>query len=574
MSVFINLTLLAVPLYSLQVYDRVLSSRNLGTLAMLTLIVGAFLALYGILEYVRSAILLRCGVRFSDVVSRPLFEVALRAQLAGRPATASQAMRDGDALREALSGSTISTLFDVPWTPAFVAICFLFHPAMGAVALTGAILIFACALLTELATKDGVAAANRHAGDVARFSAAGLRNAEIVRGLGMAQAVCGRWQDMQGAMLGEQTRASERGALTLAFSKSLRMSVQVALIGTGAWLAIDRLISPGVMLAAMIIMARALAPVEQAVANWKRLVGARAAWTRLADLFQSLPEPAAATLLPEPRGDLKVENLVLKPRLDAAAVIKDVSFAIEAGTALAIIGPSGSGKSSLMRALAGIWRPAYGVVRLDGAALEHWHPAQLGRHVGYMPQSVEFFAGTVAENIARLGAVDDGAVVEAAKAAGVHEAVLRLPQGYQTVLGEGGAVLSGGMCQRLALARALFGDPCLVLLDEPNSNLDTEGEAALVETLVRMKQARRTVVVVTHRPQLLAHVERVLILADGRVQAFADRNDVLRKVAGSKVAPLSRRPTAAEARTAPGIHRSPPSMPVAASQVPDETTAA
>ncbi len=387
MSVFINLTLLAVPLYSLQVFDRVLSSRNLGTLAMLTLIVAAFLVLYGILEYVRSAILVRCGVRFNEVISRPLFELALRAQLAGRPAAASQALRDGDTLREALSGSTISTLFDVPWTPAFVAICFLFHPAMGAVALTGAILIFACALLTDFATKDGVTAANRQAGDVARFSAAGLRNAEIVRGLGMAQAVCGRWEDMQGAMLGEQTRASERGALTLAFSKSLRMSVQVALIGTGAWLAIDRLISPGVMLAAMIIMARALAPVEQAVANWKRLVGARAARTRLAELFQSLPAPAAATLLPEPRGDLKVENLVLKPRPEAAAVIKDVSFAIEAGTALAIIGPSGSGKSSLVRALAGIWRPAHGVVRLDGAALRlaprpAWPPRGLHAAVG------------------------------------------------------------------------------------------------------------------------------------------------------------------------------------------------
>lgn len=542
LSIFINLVLFAAPLYSLQVYDRVLSSRNLGTLAMLTLIVAVFLILYGILEYARSGILVRGGVRFHEVLSKPIFELAMRSQLAGRPSLGTQALKDADTLREALSGSTVSTLFDVPWTPVFVGICFLFHPAMGTVALIGSILIFVCALLTELATRSRLAHANQFTSEIASFSSGSLRNAEVVRGLGMGEAVLARWIGIQNGALAAQASSSERGAIFLATTKVVRSSVQIALIGVGAWLAIDRTISPGVMMAAMIIMGRALAPVEHVVANWKRIAAARVAAKRLDELFRSLPAPPAATALPDPRGDLKVENLVMKPAKGGAAILQDVSFALEAGTALAIIGPSGGGKSTLAKALAGIWTPAFGAVRLDGAALSQWDATQLGRNIGYLPQDVEFFAGTIAENIARLSKPDDAAVIAAAQTAGVHEAILSRPQGYQTVLGEGEVMLSGGMRQRLALARALYGSPCLLILDEPNSNLDAEGESALARALVSIKAEKRTVVVVTHKPQLLAQVDRVLIMSRGKVQAFGPRDDVMSKATGPNVAALRRRP--------------------------------
>lgn len=555
LSVFINVALFAGPLYTLQVYDRVLSSRSLATLAMLTLIVAAFLILYGILEWARSGILVRGGVRFHEVLARPLFDVALRAELAGRPSQGNQALKDAETLRETLAGGTVSTLFDIPWTPVFVGICFLFHPAMGVVALTGATLIFACALVTEFVTRDGLTRANRHAGESVRFSSDALRNAEAVSGLGMGEAVLLRWLGIQNATLAAQSAASEQAAVILATTKVVRMFVQIALIGVGAWLAIDRLISPGIMMAAMIIMGRALAPVEHVVANWKRIVAARAAATRLEELFQSLPAAPAATLLPEPRGDLRVENLLLRATNGGTAILKDVTFALDAGTSLAVIGPSGGGKSSLIKTMAGIWKPSLGAVRLDGAALSQWDVAQLGRAIGYLPQEVEFFAGTVATNIARLGHPDDQAVIAAAQSAGVHEAILKLPQGYQTTMGDGATVLSGGMRQRLALARALYGNPRLVIMDEPNSNLDAEGDAALADALRRLKAENRTVVVVTHKPQLVAHVDKVLVLAGGKVQLFGDRAEVLTKLNGPKIAALKRRPVLETVQKSEGADR-------------------
>ncbi len=526
-SVFINLALFAVPLYSLQVFDRVLSSRNLGTLVMLTLIVGVFLLLYGVLEHVRSGILVRGGNRFHASVARPLFEVAMRAHLNGRPAAALQALKDADTIREVLSGKALSNLFDVPWTPIFVGICFLFHPAMGAVALVGAILIFACALLTELFTKSELLRAGKEAGDASRYSESSLRNAEVIKGLGMGSAVLARWEAMQAAMLLAQSASSEKASILLAATKVVRMGVQIALIGVGAWLAIDRLISPGVMMASMILMGRALAPVEQVVGNWRRLIAARAAYQRLNELFGSLVEPVEPIALPEANGHLSVENLVIRAPATGATILKDVTFSVQAGASVAIVGPSGGGKSSLVRALAGIWRPTLGSVRLDGAALAHWNSAQLAGAIGYLPQDVEFFSGTVAENIARLGIPNDEAVIVAAKAAGVHEAVLRLPKGYQTALGDGQVVLSGGMRQRVALARALYGKPRLVIMDEPNASLDTDGEMALRKTMAQLKADQCTVVVVTHRPQLLAHVDYVLVIKEGRKSSFGPRAEIL-----------------------------------------------
>jgi PrtD family type I secretion system ABC transporter len=537
-SVFINLAMFASPLYSLQVFDRVLSSRNLGTLAMLTIIAAVFLLLYGILEYARSGVLSRGGVRFNNSIAKPVYALAMRAELSGRPSAAAQALKDADTIRDCLSGSIVSSLFDVPWTPVFVGICYLFHPILGAVALTGALLIFACAILTEVMTKKTLDTVGKKSAEAGHFATTGLRNSETAKGLGMTDAIATRWIAMQSKMLFAQSSAHEKAAIMLSATKVLRMAIQIALIGTGAWLAIDRLISPGVMMAAMIIMGRALSPIEQIVANWKRIVAYRSAVKRLDELFRQSPEPAVATLLPEARGDLAVENLVLRTSKGGLTIVKDTTFAIQAGTAVGVIGPSGGGKSSLIKALAGIWTPALGVVRLDGAALGHWDAAQLGRSIGYLPQDVSFFPGTIAENIARLGTPDDAAVIAAAVAAGVHSAILKQPNGYQTVLGDGEVVLSGGMRQRLALARAMYGNPRVVIMDEPNSNLDTEGEAALVAAMKQMKSDGRTVVVVTHKPQLLAHVDTVLVMSAGRVQTVGNRDEVMNPPKSNKVTEL------------------------------------
>lgn len=551
LSIFINLTLFAAPLYSLQVYDRVLGSRSLATLAALTVIVGCFIVLYGTLEFARSGVLVRGGNRFHQALARPVFDLAMRASNAGRPAQATLCLKDLEALRDALSSTAVSALLDVPWTPVFVGLCFLFHPAMGLVALTGAILILCCALATEVGTRHKAKAAVAASAEAGRFASAGLRQVEAVIGLGMSGTVAGRWVGLQNAALAAQSNAGERSALLLATTKVVRLGVQIALIGVGAWLAIDRLISPGVMMAAMIIMGRALAPVEHAVANWRRMTAARDAARRLEELFQQLPAPGEATMLPEPTGKVDVEGLVLKPPRGGEATIKDVSFSLAAGTALAIVGPSGSGKSSLVKALAGAWQPARGTVRLDGAALQQWNDRQLGQALGYLPQDVELFTGTVAENIARMGAADDGIVVRAARAAGVHEAILKLPQGYQTMLGDGGTVLSGGMRQRIGLARALHGEPCLVILDEPNSSLDSEGEAALAECIAGLRARKCTVVVVTHRPQLLASVDSILVIRDGRLQRFGARSEVLTQLQErSKVATMRPQRAAGQSRSA------------------------
>lgn len=537
-SFFMNLTLFAIPLYSMQVYDRVLASRNHGTLVSLTMIVAVFLITYAILEYARTCILIRAGLRFNERISKPVYELAMRAELAGRSAAASQAIKDADTIRDGVSGSLVSALFDVPWTPVFVVICCFLHPMMGAVALGGALLISSCAVLNEIFTKAAISAAGLQAAETARFAACGLRNAETAKGLGMTGSVMAHWIRLQNATLGAQTGASEKAAIMSSATKVLRMAVQTALICTGAWLAIDRLISPGAMMAAMIIMGRALSPVEMMVANWKRIIAFRDAFRRLEDLFQAMPAPAAATRLPEARGDISVEGLVLRAPQSGAAIIKEVSFTVKAGTAVAVIGSSGGGKSSLIKALAGIWQPALGAVRIDGAAVGHWDAAQLGRTIGYLPQDVAFFPGTIAQNISRLGKTDDTAIVAAAKLAGVHEAILKLPSGYETRVGDGEIALSGGMRQRVALARAIYGNPRIVIMDEPNSNLDAEGEAALAESMKSLKAGGCTVIVVTHKPQLLAHADNVLIISAGRVQAYGKRDDVLQPAASKKIAPV------------------------------------
>jgi PrtD family type I secretion system ABC transporter len=536
LSLFINASMLASPLYSMQIYDRVLTSRNVGTLTMLTLIVGMFLVLYGILEFARSGVLARAGVQFEATLRHPLFETMMRAEMSPRHRFGQQIIRDAETIRDCLSSGTAAIACDLPWTPVFVALCFMQHIYLGFVALIGSIVLFSLALFTEFFTRNSVERANALANEASRFAAAALRNGEVVRGLGMGDIVLDRWSGTQSAVVDAHSTLVERGAAMHAITKFARLAVQTSLLCVGAWLAIDRQISPGAMMAASIIMGRALAPVEQVIGQWKRVVAFRSAYRRLEDLFQALPAGAAPTALPAPKGEIEVENAVVWPPAANRPSVKGVSFSLKAGESLAIVGASASGKSSLARALAGVWPLREGAVRIDGAAYHQWDQNRLGKHIGYLPQDIELFSGTVAENIARLGKVDEVGVVAAAKMAGAHEVILRLPNGYDTPIGEGGVALSGGMRQRVGLARALYGDPRLIILDEPNSNLDDEGEKALAGAMAAMHVAGRTVTVITHRPQILAHVDRILVMTFGKVLVSGARDEVIANMRGQKVA--------------------------------------
>jgi len=535
-SMFINATMLAMPIYSMQIYDRVLSSRNETTLVMLTLIVLIFLILYGILEYARSGVLVRSSVAFEKVLRRPLFDAMMRAELDPERRQGQQVIRDAEIIRESLASGTVAVLCDLPWTPLFVLLCYFMHPVLGAIAAVGAIVLFGLALLTEILTKQGVDKVSRLSNDASVFAASALRNGEVVRGLGMGDTVLERWCGQQSAAVAANVASQELSSALIAMSKFARIAVQTGVLAAGAWLAIEKQISPGSMMAASIIIGRALAPVEQIVGQWKRIVACRGAYRRLSTLMSEFPQAKTPVSLPVPVGQIEVENVVILPPSASRPSVRGVSFSLQPGDSLAIVGASGSGKSSLSRALAGVWELRGGEIRIDGAALTQWDRNKLGKSVGYLPQDVELFAGTVADNIARLSDVDSRAVVAASKAAGAHDVILRLPQGYDTPIGEGGLSLSGGMRQRVGLARALYGDPRLIVLDEPNSNLDEDGERALGLALAQMKAAGRTVIVVTHRPQLLAHVEKVLVMSFGTALAFGERDDVIARMRGNRVA--------------------------------------
>lgn len=535
-SMFINATMLAMPIYSMQIYDRVLASRNETTLLLLTLIVLIFLVLYGILEYARSGVLVRSSVAFERVLRRPLFDAMMRAELDPERRQGQQLIRDAEAIRDSLASGTVAIICDLPWTPLFVLLCYFMHPVLGMIALVGAVVLFALAVLTEILTKRGVDQSSRLSNDASTFAASALRNGEVVRGLGMGDTVLERWSGQQSAAVAANVASAELTAALVAMSKFARIAVQTGVLAAGAWLAIEKQISPGAMMAASIIIGRALAPVEQIVGQWKRIVGCRSAYRRLRHLMNEFPQKAAPVSLPVPQGQIEVENVAIVPPAAAKPSVRGVSFSVQPGESVAIVGSSGSGKSSLARALAGVWELRAGEIRIDGAALNQWDRNKLGKSVGYLPQDVELFAGTVADNIARLADVDSRAVVAAAKAAGAHDVILRLPQGYDTPIGEGGLALSGGMRQRVGLARALYGDPRLIVLDEPNSNLDEEGERALGQAIAAMKEAGRTLVVVTHRPQLLAYVDKVLVMSFGTALAFGDRDDVIARMRGNKVA--------------------------------------
>ncbi len=539
LSLFINVCMLVSPIYSMQVYDRVMSSRSVTTLVMLTVIVTVFLALYGVLEYARSGVLTRAGLRFEGILRRPLFNAMMRAELSPAHRLGAQAIRDAELLRETVSSALAPTLFDLPWTPVFITLCFLLHPMLGWVALIGGVVLFMLAVVSEKITKSRFEHAGRLSREAGMMVQAALRNGDAVRGLGMGDIVLDRWAGAQSAVVALHAEASERSSALVAISKFTRMAVQAALLCAGAWLSIEQQISSGSIMAASIVMARALAPIEQTVAQWKRVLACRGAYFRLKRLFESSPAPRASMSLPRPAGHLEADGIVVWPLGGNRPTVKGVSFSIQPGETIAVVGASGAGKSSLIKALAGVWPVKGGSVRIDGADYTQWDGIKLGKNIGYLPQDIELFSGTVAENIARLGEVEDEAVIAAAKLAGAHEVILRLPNGYDTPIGESGIALSGGMRQRVGLARAIYGNPALVILDEPNSNLDDEGDRALAKALANLKAEKRTVVVVTHRPTVLASCDKMLVMAFGQVLAFGQRDDVLSRMRGNRIAAVS-----------------------------------
>jgi len=538
-SSVINVLYLTGSFFMLEIYDRILPSRSIPSLVALAILVGVLYAFQGILDLVRMRVLVRIGAALDESLSARVFAALVRLPLlAGNKAENTQPLRELDQVRAFTSGVGPAALFDLPWIPLYLGICFLFHPWIGWTATIGGVLLVTLTILTEVLARDPTRAAAGLGAQRQVLAEASRRNAEVLGAMGMAGRIALRWGEKNAEYMASQRQAADVVGGLGAISKVLRMVLQSAVLGVGAYLVIMEEATAGIIIAGSILTSRALAPVELAIANWRGFLAARQSWRRLNDLFKLMPLDRDRLALPRPRGSLAAEHVSAAPPGAGKLVVQDVDFTLKAGQGLGIIGPSASGKSSLARLLVGVWQPARGKVRLDGAALEQWSPEALGAHIGYLPQSVELFAGTVAQNISRFDpAASPDAVIKAAQAAGVHDLILRLPDGYETDIGEDGAALSAGQRQRIALARALFGDPFLVVLDEPNSNLDAEGETALTQALLGVRARGGIVVVVAHRPSALAGVDLILVMNEGRAQALGPKDEVLKKVTRAPSAP-------------------------------------
>lgn len=529
--------MLVPSIYMLQVYDRVLPSRNEITLLMLTLIMLGMFGMMSLLEYVRSMVVIRIGSQLDMRLNTRVYTAAYEANLKNGSSDAGQMLSDLTNLRQFLTGSALFAFFDAPWFPIYLLVIFLFNPWLGLFALVGALLLIALAVINEMVSKKPLAEASKLSIMSGTLASTNLRNAEVIEALGMLPNLKRRWFGLHQRFLNSQRIASERASRVTSITKFVRMSLQSLVLGLGGWLAIDGHITPGMMIAGSILMGRTLAPIEQVINVWKSYSAAKLSYGRLVKLLETHPQRGTGMSLPCPEGVLAVEGVTATPPgSQGDAVLHNVSFAIQPGDVLGIIGPSASGKSTLARLLVGIWPVSEGIVRLDNADIYQWNKDELGPYIGYLPQDIELFAGTIAENIARFNDIDSEKVIEAAKLAGVHELILRFPNGYDSVLGSGGAGLSGGQKQRIGLARALYGDPSLVVLDEPNSNLDDAGEKALNQAIMFLKQRNKTVVLITHRTNLLSMTSKLLLLVNGNVNAFGPTQQVLQALANAQKA--------------------------------------
>jgi len=538
MSCIINLLYLTGSIFMLEVYDRVLPSRSVPTLVGLIVLASGLYIGQGILDLIRGRILGRIGTSLDEALNARVFDTVVRLPLiVGGRNEGLQPLRDLDNVRAFLGSMGPGAFFDLPWLPFYLAICFAFHVLIGLTALVGAIILVSLTLVTEVMSRQPAREAMGLAARRNDLAAASRRNAEVLVAMGMAGRLTQRWGDANEKYLAGNQRASDVAGGLGAIAKVLRMMLQSAVLAVGAYLVIHQEATAGIIIAGSILSARALAPVDLTIAHWKGFVAARQSWHRLNRLLDEMPARPVPTLLQNPTSSLSVEGLGIAAPGDQKVIVQDVTFALTAGSGLGIIGPSGSGKSSLVRALVGVWQPFRGKVRLDGAALDQWSSDVLGRHIGYLPQDVELFGGTVAQNISRFDPeAKSDAIIAAAKEAGVHDMIIKMRDGYNTQVGEQGAALSAGQAQRVALARALYGDPFLIVLDEPNSNLDTEGDEALTRAVRGARERSAIVVVVAHRPIGIEGVDQILVLKDGRMQAFGPKEQVLAQVLQPRVA--------------------------------------
>ena len=529
-SMFVNVLRLTFSIYMLQVYDKVLTSYNLSTLTVITVAAVIALVVMALLEWIRSRLLVRAGIEFDHMLSRDVLKLNLQGAGApsGGPSAQSGSLRDVQILRNFLGGNAVFAFFDAPWMPIYFALIFILHPSLGWVAVGGGLLVLVLGLLTERLTRRRLEAATHLNAQSFNLTGAAMRNASIVRSMGMIGNVTARWGKVNDLIIRLQTRASRSAGLIHAISKSLRVGLQVLIYAVGAYLTVMHESTAGVMIAASIVMGRALAPIDQAMATYKQSLEARGAYQRLKALLEAPPAQPAMDL-PDPAGELTAENLYFA--VGERPIIKGISFRMPAGQSLAIIGPSAAGKSTLCKLLLNIWQPTSGKVRIDRADMASWDSEKLGPFLGYLPQDVELFSGSVAENIARLGEVDSAGVIRAARLAGVHEMILALPKGYDTQIGDQGAALSGGQRQRIGLARALYGDPRVIVLDEPNSNLDEEGEASLAQAVLNLKRQQATLILVTHKASILSIVDNIMMVQDGQIALCGPRQEVLAKLA-------------------------------------------
>ncbi len=528
-SLFINLLMLTAPIYMMQVFDRVLASRNTDTLIFLLLIAIVALTVFGLIDAVRGNILLRIGRWIDEQAGPKILGRSVKSALSSPQNAGVQGLRDLNTVRTFLSGSAMFPILDAPWAPVFLAVMFMLHPTIGWLALGGAVVLFALALWNETATKKLIGISNAASMAATRQAEASVRNADVINAMGMLSSQIERWRTDNNKALVTQATASSRSVSITAASKALRFMLQVGILTVGALLVIRSELSPGAMIASSILMSRALAPVEQAIGSWRSVVSAREAFERL-KAQMAADEAADAMPLPIPEGRLTAEGVTYLYPGAKEPTLKVVSFALEPGEIMGLVGPTASGKTTLARLIVGNLAPQRGHVRLDGMDVAQWDPDDLGPHVGYLPQSVELFAGTIGANIARMGEVDPARVVAAARLADVHDMILKLPRGYDTEIGDQGAALSGGQRQRIGLARAVYSEPRLVVLDEPNANLDNDGELALSAAVKRLSDAGVTVVIVSHRPNLLKNVDKLLVLTEGEVRGFGPPDQIVPQV--------------------------------------------